>query len=134
MSRDTDFAQMYLDRREEEELHRRKIEELKMKGLDEQTAHMGEERIQLDEVLEFWMWYYIVGTMDPPNPDMQLQGEFKVDRLYSTLSRFAASADVYSDPHRQRDWKVLVEKGGLVTGGLQGAATKAAQADEYDRT
>ena len=113
MSRDTDFAQMYLDRKEEEDLYRKKLEEKNLKNLDPIVAHMGFEMIGLDEVRDWWLYYYIIGQMDPPNELMMLQGEFKVQRLESTLSRQAASADVYSDPNRERRWKVLVDsKGG----------------------
>lgn len=113
MSRDTDFAQMWLDRKDEEDLYRRKLEEKNLKNLDPIVAHMGFEMIGLDEVRDWWLYFYIIGRMDPPNELMMMQGEFKVSRLEATLARMAASADVYSDPHRERRWKVLVDsKGG----------------------
>ena len=108
----TDWAKKWMDRNREEEILRSKVEEKNAKALDPLIAHTKGAQSGLSGLRNWWLWLWVVAMSDPPCPRLKTVAEFKVNTLEWDMSGEVASADVFNDPERERNQKILYEGGG----------------------
>ena len=119
MSGVTDFAQKWIERNQEEERLRSQAEEQSAKALDPLIAHTKGDQGPWSGLRKWWLWFWTMGVTDPPNSGMERIGEFQVMTIEWEMSGGVASADVFHDPDRERNRKMLYDGGsGPDLGGL----------------
>ena len=101
-----------MERKEQEERLRAKAEEKNAKALDPLIAHTKGAQAILSGIRNWWLWLWVLARSDPPCPRLEKVSEFKVSTIEWDMSAEVASADVFHDPDRERNLKLLYEGGG----------------------
>ena len=111
----SEIFEKYMERQREEAKLRSEVEERDSKALDPLIAHTKGEQAGLSGLRNWWLWLWVMAKSDPPCPRLAIVAEFKVMSLEWDMSGNVASADVFHDPERERNRKILYDgpSGGL---------------------